>query len=71
MIKDKDYLDFKEKYDELVNIFNIASIVEVACLARESVDKIQQCASTIVNKGKILSKILVWILKYFNYVKHF
>lgn len=55
MIKDKDYLDFKEKYDELVNIFNIASIVEVACLARESVDKIQQCASTIVNKGKILS----------------
>ena len=56
MIKDKDYLDFKEKYDELVNIFNIASIVEVACLARESVDKIQQCASTIVNKGKILSK---------------
>ena len=55
MIKDKDYLDFKEKYDELVNIFNIASIVEVACLARESVDKMQKCASTIVNKGKILS----------------
>ena len=56
MIEDKDYLDFKDKYDEMVNIFNIASIVEVACVARESIDKIEACEKAILDKGILLSK---------------
>lgn len=56
MIEDKDYLEFKDKYDEMVNIFNIASIVEVACVARESIDKIEACEKAILDKGTLLSK---------------
>lgn len=56
MIEDKDYLEFKDKYDEMVNIFNIASIIEVACVARESIDSIESCTKAILDKGIILSK---------------
>ena len=56
MIEDKDYLEFKDKYDEMVNIFNIASIIEVACVARESIDSIESCTKAILDKGALLSK---------------
>lgn len=55
-IEGSKYQDFKEKFEEMINISRIAAIVDVACVARESVDSSKRCINTIVNKGTELAE---------------
>ncbi len=54
-IEESKYQEFKEKFEEMIEISRIAAIIDVACVARESVDNSKRCVSTIVNKGNDLA----------------
>ena len=55
-IEESKYQEFKQKFDEMIEVFRIAAIVDVACISRECVDRSKNCLATILNKGKSLAK---------------
>lgn len=55
-IEESKYQDFKEKFEEMINISRIAAIIDVAYVARESIDNSKKCVNTIVNKGDELAE---------------
>ena len=58
-IEESEYQDFKEKFEEMINISRIAAIIDVAYVARESIDNSKKCVNTIVNKGDELEESFV------------